>query len=74
MIVEIELFEFPDLIPLDFCLWDCVESEVYKRKMETRDELRACILYSTGHTKKGEDELRRTKRDIRTRVAKRTQD
>jgi len=47
MAAEIDMFEFPDLIPLDFCLWDCAESEVYKRKMDTRDELRACILYAT---------------------------
>jgi len=32
-----EWFEFPDLLPLDICLCDCVESEVYKRKMDTRD-------------------------------------
>ena len=37
MFAETELFEFPDLIPLDFCLWDFAESEVYSREMDTRD-------------------------------------
>ena len=44
MVTEIELFESPDLIPLDFCLWGWMKSEVYKRKVDTRDESLARIL------------------------------
>ena len=70
MVTEIELFESPDLIPLDFCLWGWMKSEVYKRKVDTRDELLARILDAAARIKKSEDQLRRTKHDIRTRVAK----
>ena len=43
--VEIQLFEVqwpprsPDLTPLDVCLWGWMKSEVYKEKVNTRDEL-----------------------------------
>ena len=46
MVTEIELFESPDLIPLDFCLWGWMKIEVYKRKVGTRDESPARILYA----------------------------
>jgi hypothetical protein len=29
----------PDLTPLDFCLWGWMNSEVYRRKVNTRDRL-----------------------------------
>jgi hypothetical protein len=29
----------PDLTPLDFCLWSWMKSEVYRRKVDTWDEL-----------------------------------
>jgi hypothetical protein len=32
-----------DLIPSDFCLWGWIKSEVYKEKLNTRDELVARI-------------------------------
>jgi hypothetical protein len=44
MVTEIELFESPDITPLDFYLWGCMKSEVYKRKLDTRDESLARIL------------------------------
>ena len=44
MITEIELFESPDLTPLGFCLWIFMNGEVYKRKVDTPDELLASIL------------------------------
>jgi len=50
-----------------------MKSEVYKRKMDTADELLATILDVAGYVKKREDQLRRTVRDIRTRVAKCTE-
>jgi len=39
---EIDLFESPELTPLDFCLWGWMKSEVYTRKVNTRDEF--CML------------------------------
>jgi hypothetical protein len=29
----------PDLTPLDFCLWGWIKNEVYKEKVNTREEL-----------------------------------
>jgi hypothetical protein len=55
--------------PLDFCLWGWIKSEVYKRKVDTRDELLARILDADAGIKKREDQLRRTTRNLRTRVA-----
>jgi hypothetical protein len=36
----------PDLTPLDFCPWGWTKSEVYKEKVNTRDELVARIMNS----------------------------
>jgi hypothetical protein len=47
-----------------------MESEVYKRKVDTRDELLVRILDAAVRIKKREDQLRRTTRDLRTRVEK----
>ena len=41
--VKIQLFEV-GLTPLDFCLWRWMKSEVYKEKVNTRDELVARIM------------------------------
>jgi hypothetical protein len=32
-----ELFEKPDLTPLDFCLWDWLNSQVYKRQVKIHE-------------------------------------
>jgi len=58
-----------DLIQLDFCLWVWIKGEVYKRNVDTRDELVARILDAAACIKKSEDQLRRTTRDLRTRFA-----
>ena len=50
------------------CNW--MKSEVYKRKVDTPDELLARILGAAACIKKQEDQLRRTTRDLRTQVAK----
>jgi hypothetical protein len=47
-----------------------MKSEVYKRKVDTRDELLAGLLDPTARIKKRADDLRRTACDFRTRVAK----
>jgi len=51
MVTEIELFESPDLIPLDFCLWGWMKSEVYIRMEDTRDESLARILDAAARIK-----------------------
>jgi len=48
------------------CGW--MKSEVYKRKVDTRNELLARILVAAARIKVREDQLRRKTRDPRTRV------
>jgi hypothetical protein len=74
MISEIELFESPDLTLLGFCLWILMKGEVYKRKVVRPDELLASILDVAAPVKKREDQVRRSKRDLRTRFAKCAED
>jgi len=45
-------------------------SKVYKRKVDTRDELIALVWDAAERIKQLEDQLRRTKRDFRVLVAK----
>jgi hypothetical protein len=47
-----------------------MKSEVYERKVDTREELLAGTFHAATRTKKHEDQLRRTTRDLRTRGAK----
>jgi hypothetical protein len=70
MVTEIESFKCPDLTPLDFLFVGWMNSEVYKRKVDTRDGYQARILDAAARMKKREDQLRRTTRDLHTRVAK----
>jgi hypothetical protein len=56
---------------LDFCLWGWIKSEVYKRRVDIRDELLARILDTAAHVNQREDQLRRKTCDLRTQVAKR---
>jgi hypothetical protein len=55
MVAERELFESPDLTPLDFCLGGWMKIEVYKRKVVTRDELLTCILDAAARIKNRKD-------------------
>jgi hypothetical protein len=73
MVTEMELFESPDLTPLDFCLWGWMKNEVRKRKVNIRDILLARILDAAAHIGKGENRLRRITRDLRTQVVKCTE-
>jgi len=45
----------------------------YKRKVDTPDELLACILDAAARIRKSEDQLRRTTRDLPTRFPKCTE-
>jgi hypothetical protein len=47
-----------------------IKKEVYKRKVDTADELLASILDVAGCIERREDLLRRTARDLDTGVAK----
>jgi hypothetical protein len=39
MATVVQLFESPDLASLNFCLLCWLKREIYKRKVDTRDEL-----------------------------------
>ena len=70
MSVEIQLFE-AGRYRSDFCLWGWMKSEVYKAKVNTRDELIARIMNSAALKKQErQDHLRRTARTIAKRVEK----
>ena len=60
----------PDLTPLDFYLWGWMKSEVYRKKVDTRDELLVNILDVIACIKEGQEALRRTTRHVLTRVIK----
>jgi len=47
-----------------------MNSDVYERNVDTREELLVRILDAVAHIKKRQDQFRRTTRDLRTRVAK----
>jgi hypothetical protein len=55
------------------CLWGWVKKEVYKRKVDKRDEFLARILNAAARVKDWEDELRRKTRDLSTLVEKFTE-
>jgi hypothetical protein len=44
MVIQKDLFEPTELTPLYFCLWGWMKSEVYKLKVDTREELLGGIL------------------------------
>jgi hypothetical protein len=66
----IQLVESPDLTLLDFCLWGWMKCEVNQIKVDTRDKLLSRSLDAASRIKKGEDQLRRITRDLRTGLAK----
>ena len=66
--MKIQLFEF-GAYRLDFCLWGWVKSEVYKEKVNTRDELVARIMNSAAFIKQErQDDLRIATRTVVKRV------
>jgi hypothetical protein len=70
---EIKLFEYTDLNVSDIFCGVGMKNEFYRRKVDAADELLASILDVAGCIKKREDQLRRTARDLRTRVEKCTE-
>jgi len=50
-----------------------MKSEAYKRMVDTPDELLSDNLYAAACIKNPKDHLKRTTRDLRTRVAKCTE-
>jgi len=57
--------------PLDFCLWGWMKSEVYKGKVNTRDELVARIMNSAALIKQErQDDVRRATLTIAKRIEK----
>jgi len=71
--VKIQLFEVGAYRPYSFrfFLWGWMKSEVYKEKVNTRDELVASIMNSVALIKiDRQDDLRRATRSIGKRVEK----
>ena len=69
--VKIRLFEV-GAYKSDFCLWGWMKSEVYKEKVNTRDELVARIMNSAALIKQErQDDLRRATRTVAKGVEKR---
>jgi len=68
--VKIQLFEV-GAYRSDSCLWGWMKSEVYKEKVNTRDELVARIMNSAALIKQErQDDLKRATRTIAKRVVK----
>jgi len=71
--VKKQLFEV-GAYRLDFCLLGWMKSEVYKQKVNTRDELVARIMNSAAFIKQErQDDLRRATRTVAKRVEKYTE-
>jgi len=51
MATEIQLFESPSLIPLDFYLCGWMKGQVYRRKVDTQDELLTRIFEAAARIK-----------------------
>jgi hypothetical protein len=58
----------PDLTPFDFCLWGWMKSEVYRRRVDTWDELPNHIMDATACIKEHLDELRQATFHVPTQV------
>jgi hypothetical protein len=59
------------LTPVDFCLWGWMKSEVYKEKVNTRDDLVVRIMNSAALIKQErQDDLSRATRTVAKRVEK----
>jgi len=70
MCVKIQLFEV-GAYRSDFCLWGWTKSEVYKEKVNTRDELVSRIMNSAALIKQErQDDLRRATHTIAKRAEK----
>jgi len=68
--VKTQLFEV-GAYRLDFCLLGWIKSEVYKEKVNTRDELVARIMNSAALIQQErQDDLRRATRTVAKRVEK----
>jgi len=68
--VKIQLFEV-GAYRSDFCLWGRMKSELYKEKVNTRDELVAGIMNSAALIKQErQDDLKRATRTVAKRVEK----
>ena len=51
-VAEIELFEYPDLTPFDYCFWAWMKGEGYKRKTDAPGESLARISDAAARIRK----------------------
>jgi len=73
MVTETQLFESPGPTSVRFLFLGLDKVLLYKRLVDTQDELFARILDAAARIKTREDQLRRTTRDLRTQIAKGTE-
>jgi hypothetical protein len=52
MVIEVEMFESLNLNLLNFLLCGCMQSGVYKRKVDTQNKLLSRIMDAAARTKK----------------------
>jgi hypothetical protein len=71
--VKIELFEV-SAYRSDFCMWGWMKIEIYKERVNTRDEMVAPIMNSAALIKQErQNDLRRATRTVAKRVEKCTE-
>jgi hypothetical protein len=58
MFTQLELFESPHTVSLEFCLWGWMKGEAYKGNMIPQNELHACVSDAAVRIKEREDQLR----------------
>ena len=60
----------PDLTPLDFCLWGWMKSLVYRRRVDTRDQLLGRIMDAAAFIREHPEALRQATQHVLARVRK----
>jgi len=62
VVTETKIFQTPNLVPLDSCLWIWMQREVYSWKIINRDKFPARIVYAASRKEIRNDQLR--KKDV----------
>jgi hypothetical protein len=67
---DIQLFESPDLSPVEFCLWCWMKWKVYIRKLDIYETNRSLAFWTLlSHIEKTDRQIRRTTNDLGTQGA-----
>lgn len=60
----------PDLSPLDYCLWGWMKDNVYKKKVNSREELVARIMDTAEQIKRSPEKLRNATKAVHKRASR----